>query len=236
MRTFASLLAGVPRAVVHSLILLAALLTIAARPGPARSGIFEPRRPSSFSDSGNDDWREHRIFFAGGIGLPVSFPAGWKAGAGGSLGFTQGVAEYADLILDIEQYTHHFDASKLRARGATSISGDGTATFGDVSLGVRFHAPTFGPRLYGLFEFALADVSRPTIWWTDASGPHEQRGSEIFGLDFGYVLGVGFEKVEAHKFGIGAEARFVIAPGSTEPTEYMTSFRGGVSVPVPFVR
>ena len=236
MRTVLSHLAEVPRVALRSLVLLAALLPIAARPGAVRAGIYEPRRPSYYSDSGNDDWREHRIFFAGGIGLPVSFPAGWRAGAGGSLGFTQGLAEYAELIMDLEQYTHHFDDSKLRAAGATSIQVDGPAYFSDFSLGVRLHAPTDGPRVYGLFEFALPNVSRPTIWWTDAAGQHEERGSDIFGFDFGYVLGVGFERVEARKFGFGAEARFIIAPGSTEPTEYMTSFRAGVSVPIPFAR
>ena len=239
MRTIVSLPAGVPRFGFRSssfFALLVALLAFAGHPIAARAqSVFEPRpRHASYdSEFVNDDWREHRIFFAGGVGLPVSFPAGWRAGAGGSLGFAQGIAEYADLIVDLERYTHHFDDSKLRAQGATSIVVDGTATFGDISLGVRVHAPRFGPRLYGLFEFAMPSISRPTLWWTDAFGQHEQRGSEIFGFDFGYVLGVGFEKVEAHKFGFGVEARFVIAPGSTEPTEYLTSFRGGVSVPIP---
>ena len=230
MRTIVSPRAGVPR----SLFLVLVLLTLAAQPVTARAGIFEPRRDSYFSETGNSDWREHRIFFAGGVGLPVSFPAGWKAGAGGSICFAQGVAEYADLLLDIEQYTHHFDDAKLRARGATAIQTDGPASFGDISLGVKFHAPRFGPRVYGLFEFALPNVSRPAIRWTDASGPHEQEGTEIFGLDLGYVLGIGFEKFEARKFGFGLEARFVIAPGTTEPTEFLTSFRGGLSVPIPF--
>ena len=136
-------------------------------------------------------------------------------------------------MVDFEQYSFRFDDSKLRARGATSILGHGPATFGDIAFGLRVHAPTFGSRVYGLFEFALPSVSRPVIEWKDANGEHEVPGTDIFGLDFGYVIGVGFEKVEAHKFGMGVESRFVIAPGITEPGEYMVSIRAGVSVPVP---
>jgi hypothetical protein len=167
------------------------------------------------------------------VGIPASFPGGWRPGAGWSFSCLKAVQEWCDVVGDFEDYTHHFDPSDLRAHGATT-AGAGSASFGDVAVGVHLHAPFTGPRLYGLVEAALPDVSRPAVSYTDASGSHELRGTEIFGFDPGWVIGAGYELSIPRRIGGLVETRLVFAPGSTRPAEYMISFRACLTAPLPF--
>src|SRR5262249_53516290 len=162
-----------------------------------------------------EPWQEIRLVAGGGYGVPASFPSGWRPGAGWSFSGMFAVLEACDVVLDVEEFTHHFDDSDLRARGATAISA-GSASFGDVSLGVHLHKPDTGRRAYLLAEGALPDVSRPVVSYSDASGAHAQPGTEIFGFDPGLVVGLGFEQSQPRRIGGLVEARFLVAPGRTK--------------------
>lgn len=227
MRTIAALLAGVSpssfAAVAFALSLLLA--------GSSEAGVFGPKddfreaRPTA-------DWNQSRVVLGGALALPASFAGGWGTAFGWSAGFLDPVAEYCDIVIDAEGFTFRYDASDLRARGAM-VAPVSHADFFDLGIGVHLHLPATGRRLYGLVEVALPDVSRPQVRWTDASGDHVQEGSEIFGFDPGWVIGFGIDQADPRRLGGLAETRFVIAPGHTRNTEYMVSFRAGLTVPLP---
>lgn len=221
-----------PRLRLVSATLAALLGAGALLPAPAAAQF---PRYSFRKTHASAEWDQSRAVAGLAIGWPASFPSGWSTGFGWSLGYLDPIAEYCDLALDFEVFTHHFHFadSDLSARGATLDHPVSQASFGDAAVGFHFHAATTGWRPYALAQLALPDVSRPAVFYSDSTGHRLQEGSEIFGIDPGYVFGAGIEHAEPRHFGALVEARFVIAPGSTRSTEYLLSLRAALTVPLP---
>lgn len=229
MRTAESALARVPRFAAALAVFLA---PVASSPGPGSANPFASKSEFRETSYSKPEWAQWRVVLGGAFGVPASFASGWGTAAGWTIGLVNPVAEACDLVLDVEGFTFRYDDSGLRGKGAT-VAPVSSADFSDLGIGVHLHPATTGRRFYGLLEIALPDVSRPQIRWTDASGEHVQEGTEMFGLDPGWVFGFGLEQSDPHRPGGLAEVRFVLAPGSTRNTEYLVSLRAALTLPLP---
>lgn len=217
------------------LLLLLAVVVLLATSGSAGSDIrgpFPRRWGGSRGTHARQDWQRARLLATGGAVWPTTFPGDWKTGTGWGLGLIQPVWPMWDLVLDGEVSEHSFNTLRLRRSGAT-VSPVSDASFADLALGLRFHRAEPGWRPFGHLAVALPDVSRPTVFYTDVFGAHQIDGSEIFGLDPGLVTGAGMEFVRARRIGGEVEARAVLAPGRTRPSELLVVLRAGLSIPLP---
>jgi len=223
-----------PRAL--SAALLATLLIAAFSAEIAAADIrgIPPRwRSSSSGGRTKEGWQYSRLLLGGGVGWPTTFPSGWKPGLGWSAAELFPIHRAWDVSLEVEMFEHRFDAAKLRRAGAT-VSPIGEATFFDLALGARLHGSEPGWRWFGSAAIALPDVSRPAVSYTDAGGAHTLEGSEIFAFDPGFVMAVGVEHFRARGLGGAIEARMVVAPGRTKPTEILAALRAGLAIPLPY--
>jgi hypothetical protein len=213
----------------------AALVALALAIAPAARADVFPRFPRGWSQSGQpkEDWQRGRLLVGGGLGIANSFPSEWRPALGWSMAMLHPVQPWCDVSVGFDGFTLGFDSSKLLAGGATNIRG-GPAWFSNVALGVHLHPARLGWRWYGVAELALPDVSRPSVSYSDASGSHTREGIEIFGLDPGFVVGAGYERVQVSKIGGALEARLVVAPGTTEPAQILSVFRATLAIPMPF--
>jgi len=191
-----------------------------------------PRRWQSSGSGVREEWQQRRILLGGGVALPTTFPAGWNAGAGWSAAYVRPLQEWLDVAMGAEFFTHGFDDSHLSASGAI-VAPVSRANLGDVSFGIRAHRPQPGWRWFGAAELSLPNVSRPTVFYTDSDGAHEIKGTEIFGFDPGLVLAAGFERCVYSRPGGAVEARLVVAPGRTRPSEAFLVFRAAIAIPLP---
>ena len=213
----------------------AALLVLAFAIAPAARADVFPSFPRGWSQSGHpkEDWQHARLLVGGGLGIANSFPADWRPGLGWSMAMLRPIQPWCEVSVGFDAFTLGFDSSKLLAGGATNIRA-GSASFTDVGLGIRFHPGRPGWRWFGVAELALPDVSRPAVFYSDATGSHTAEGIEIFGLDPGFVVGAGYERVELSRIGAALEARLVVAPGTTEPAQILSVFRATLAIPMPF--
>jgi len=174
-----------------------------------------------------------RIVLGGGEASPTSFPSGWKRAIGWSIGYLEPIRTWCDFAVDYEKFQHHYDDSKLRAKGATTVTPPGQANFRDLAFGFHVHPPALGSRIYGLLELALPRVERPAVFYSDASGAHEQGGVDQSGRRFGGAVGLGFEQIPYGHTGSLIEARYVVDPVPGSRTVNELVIRAALTVPLP---
>ena len=213
----------------------AALLALAFAIAPAASADVFPSFPRGWkqSEHAREDWQHSRLLIGGGFGVANSFPSDWRPGPGWSMAMLHPVQPWCDVSVGFDTFTLDFDPSGMRAGGATNIR-SASASFSDVGLGIRFHPGQPGWRWFGVAELAFPDVSRPAVFYSDASGSHTTEGIEIFGLDPGFVLGAGYERAGPSQIGGALEMRLVVAPGNTQPAQILSAVRASLAIPMPF--
>ncbi len=172
-----------------------------------------------------------RLVLGGGEAFPSSFPSGWKRAIGWSIGYVDPILAWCDLAVDDEAYLHRYDASVLRGKGATVVP-PGRASFRDLAFGFHVHSTATGSRFYALGQLALPRFHRPTVHFSDASGDHEQPGSDQTGNHLGGALGLGFEQIPEHRTGGLIEGRYVLAPRSHGSNAYELIVRAAITVPL----
>ena len=220
-------------ACVARVAVVAAIVVMAV---PARADIYPsaPRGWRQDSDRGpREDWQQNRLLAGGGIGVPTSFPVGWRAAAGWSFALVHPCSPWGDVVMELEAFNLRLDDSNLRARGATAIEAGG-ASFSDGALGIRLHGPASGWQPCAIVEVALPAVSRPDVTWQDAAGGHRVAGTDIFGIDPGCAIAAGLQRFDPGRLSGVIEARLVIAPGRTEPTEICAVLEARLSIPLPW--
>jgi len=173
-----------------------------------------------------------RLVFGGGEAFPSSFPSGWKRAIGWSVGYIDPILSWCDLAADAEKYSHRYNDADLRGKGATVVA-PGHANFRDYALGFHVHSTAPGSRFYALAQLALPRVQRPTVFYTDASGDHEQPGVDQTGNRLGGALGLGFEQIPQGHVGGLIEGRYVLDPVPHHSNERELIVRAAITVPLP---
>lgn len=133
------------------------------------------------------------------------------------LGFTMihPVAPVVDIVTELEDYKLRFDRRRFEEDfGATPTHPVSDALVSPLLILARIHRDDEGLRPFGDLGIGLLSVSRPGVFYFDSTGAYrELQGAEIFGLDWCYTLGTGFEWVSLERaLGGYVEARAIWAP------------------------
>lgn len=217
--------------------LLAAPLAMQRR---AAADVYPPPpRHSRATDETPPEWQRLKLLVAGAVGVPLQpadFERYWNPAAAIGLSLSAGIAPALDLVAQGEGYKMHLDERRFQEDfAALPEPGDHDALVGPALLLLRLHPAREGFRGFVDAGVGVMDVSRPAIFYHDASGNLQTlEGAEIFGFDWCYSVGVGIEWTWYRRaFGAMVESRFVNAPGRTEPAHTIATLRSGIQYTIP---
>ncbi len=220
----------------------AAALALLALAAPLHGDPYRGRYgwPVSRPASDYEDWHRPRILADAGVALavlPDGFKRDWERAASWGFGLLTPWTRQLDLVLGFESAVMAFDAGAFRrdlGLPPTTVVRAGSASVAAALLGLRIHSDAEGLRPYGVLAVGLPEVSRPTIDYVDpVLGLVTVPGSDLFGIDPCFALGGGLEWFRPTTWGGYLEARFIDAPGRTEPAHAWASLRGGIAVRAP---